>query len=226
MESRELAPKVKAIYQAVIELFMDGADLNNLTVSEITAKAGIGKGTAYEYFSNKEEMIAGALFHELKKECQDMCGQLREEDGLYARMDRVLISMEKKIVEINCFVRAIHVLMDNSAVSGKLRELMETRKEEDMLVMDIVRMILASETETEDRLTNEENAYLSMAVFSKLVCFALYQLDQENKIGVDSAAMREMICSGVCRDVEYYRNKRKYMAQGNGSGERKGGREL
>lgn len=143
MESREFAPKVLATYRAVIDLFREGADLNNLTVSEITAKAGIGKGTAYEYFSNKEEMIAGALFHELKRECQDMCRQLKEEEGLYARMDRVLISMEKKIVEINCFVRAIHVLMDNSAVSGKLREMMETKKEEDMLVMDIVRMILA-----------------------------------------------------------------------------------
>ena len=214
MESREFAPKVLATYRAVIDLFREGADLNNLTVSEITAKAGIGKGTAYEYFSNKEEMIAGALFHELKRECQDMCRQLKEEEGLYARMDRVLVSMEKKIVEINCFVRAIHVLMDNSAVSGKLREMMETKKEEDMLVMDIVRMILAGETETEGRMNHEESAYLSMAVFSKLVCFALYQFDQENKIGVDSASMRKMICSDVCRDVAYYRHKRKETVQG------------
>lgn len=43
MESREFAPKVLATYRAVIDLFREGADLNNLTVSEITAKAGIGK---------------------------------------------------------------------------------------------------------------------------------------------------------------------------------------
>jgi hypothetical protein len=53
-----------------------------------------------------------------------------------------------------------------------------------------------------------------MAVFSKLVCFALYQFDQENKIGVDSATMRKMICSDVCRDVAYYRHKRKETVQG------------
>ncbi|MDE6202061.1 MAG: TetR/AcrR family transcriptional regulator [Lachnospiraceae bacterium] len=209
MESRELAPKVKATYQAVIDLFREGADLNNLTVSEITAKAGIGKGTAYEYFSNKEEMIAGALFHELKRECQDMCRQLKEEEGLYARMNRVLISMEKKMVEISCFVRVIHVLMDNSAISSKLREIVETKKEEDMLVMDIVRLILEQETGTESSLTKEERAYLTMAVFSKLVCFALYQFDPENKIGVDSMTMREMLCRDVCRDVEYYRQRGK-----------------
>ena len=45
MGRSELAPKVKATYQAVIQLLIEGADLNNLTVSEITAKAGIGKGT-------------------------------------------------------------------------------------------------------------------------------------------------------------------------------------
>lgn len=209
MESRELAPKVMATYQAVIDLFREGADLNNLTVSEITAKAGIGKGTAYEYFSNKEEMIAGALFHELKSECQDICRQIKEEKGLYARMDRVLINMEKKMVEINCFVRAIQVLMDNSAVSGKLRELMENRKDEDMLVMDVIRLILEQEIEAENSLSKEEGAYLAMAVFSKLICFALYQFDHENRIGIDGMTMRGMLCSDVCRDVEYYRHNRK-----------------
>ena len=37
----ECPPKVKAIYQAVFELFEEGTDLNSLTVSEITKKAGI-----------------------------------------------------------------------------------------------------------------------------------------------------------------------------------------
>ena len=63
---REYSPKEKAIYKAVLELFEEGADLNSLTVSEITAKAGIGKGTAYDYFSDKEEMIAKALFYNIE----------------------------------------------------------------------------------------------------------------------------------------------------------------
>ena len=39
MDSTGLSPKMTAVYQAVIELFTEGADLNNLTVAEITAKA-------------------------------------------------------------------------------------------------------------------------------------------------------------------------------------------
>lgn len=61
--------KEKAIYQAVVDLFMEGADLSELTVSEITAKAGIGKGTAYGYFSDKEDMIARSICYNVDQYC-------------------------------------------------------------------------------------------------------------------------------------------------------------
>ena len=61
---KQYPPKVKAMYEAVLELFASGRELGTLKVSEITAKAGIGKGTAYEYFSTKEEMIIGAIRYE------------------------------------------------------------------------------------------------------------------------------------------------------------------
>ncbi len=44
MNREEYLPKEKAVYKAVIELFEEGADINNLTVAEITGRAGIGKG--------------------------------------------------------------------------------------------------------------------------------------------------------------------------------------
>ena len=79
MNDKELAPKVMALYGAVIALLREGADLNNVTVAEIAAKAGIGKGTIYEYFSNKEEMIAEALFYKLKTDCQEMYRLINKE---------------------------------------------------------------------------------------------------------------------------------------------------
>lgn len=61
---KEPSPKVLLMYQAVSELIRDRRDINDITVSDITRKAGIGKGTAYEYFSSKEELLASALVHE------------------------------------------------------------------------------------------------------------------------------------------------------------------
>lgn len=66
--------KVMAMYQAVWKLLDEGKDLHKLKVSDITECAGIGKGTAYEYFRSKEEIVSKAMhyncfmqFHELDK---------------------------------------------------------------------------------------------------------------------------------------------------------------
>ena len=56
-----LSPKVTAMYQAVYDLLLEDVDLSKVKVSDITSKAGIGKGTAYEYFETKEDIIAGAI---------------------------------------------------------------------------------------------------------------------------------------------------------------------
>lgn len=66
LEQKKYPPKVVAMNEAVASLWAEGRDLGSLTVSEITSRAGIGKGTAYEYFSSKEEIIATALEYDLK----------------------------------------------------------------------------------------------------------------------------------------------------------------
>lgn len=53
--------KVLALYQAVGSLISEGADLTGLKVAEIAARAGIGKGTTYDYFSSREELIVRAV---------------------------------------------------------------------------------------------------------------------------------------------------------------------
>ena len=61
----EVADKKVALFEAVIALIEDGVDINSLKVSDITNRAGIGKGTAYEYFRSKEEIIIQALFYDV-----------------------------------------------------------------------------------------------------------------------------------------------------------------
>ena len=54
--------KARLMFEAVIGYVHEKIDPGSLTVQDITARAGVGKGTAYEYFSSKEELIALALF--------------------------------------------------------------------------------------------------------------------------------------------------------------------
>ena len=52
--------KKECILKATLAL-IEEKGLNNLTVSEIAFKADVGKGTIYEYFSTKEEVIADTI---------------------------------------------------------------------------------------------------------------------------------------------------------------------
>lgn len=59
-----VAEKEMLMYKAVIEMVQEDYDINSIKVSDITSRAGIGKGTAYEYFSSKEEIIVKALIYD------------------------------------------------------------------------------------------------------------------------------------------------------------------
>lgn len=207
MAKKELAPKVRATYQAVIQLLVEGADLNNLTVSEITGRAGIGKGTVYDYFSNKEEMIAGALFYEMETSCRDLYEQMKEKENLYDKMNLLLVSMEKQMAEISCFARMLHVMLDNSIIGVKLREMIRGKEEDEILIVDLIRRIIRDETEGKES-EEEEEGYLVMTVFSRLLCFAMYQFEGKQITGLNSSAMRKMICRDVCKSIELYSAER------------------
>ncbi len=54
---QEIPPKVLLMYDAVQQLIGEGCSVSQIRVSSITERAGIGKGTAYEYFDSKEEIL-------------------------------------------------------------------------------------------------------------------------------------------------------------------------
>lgn len=62
-EMENLPEKEEKIYVAVGELIREGKDIASLKVSEISNRAGIGKGTTYEYFQSKEELIYKAIYY-------------------------------------------------------------------------------------------------------------------------------------------------------------------
>lgn len=58
--------KKTLIYNAVLDLIKENGLSSGLKVSDIANKAGIGKGTVYEYFSNKEEIIIDSIIYLMK----------------------------------------------------------------------------------------------------------------------------------------------------------------
>lgn len=79
--------KVLAMYRAVCTLLDEGNDLHKLKVSDITAKAGIGKGTAYEYFRSKEELVAKALYYDFFMQYYELENNVKATATLKDAMD-------------------------------------------------------------------------------------------------------------------------------------------
>ena len=93
------SPKVIAMYDAVNELIEEGTEVHSLKGSDITKKAGIGKGTAYEYFETKEELIGKAVFYQFTRSLQWLIESMEQEelfkDKIYALMGFMEENYEK-----------------------------------------------------------------------------------------------------------------------------------
>lgn len=84
---QEKNEKVLAMYQAVCALVEEGHDIHKVKVADITQKAGIGKGTAYEYFRSKEELVGKALRYDFLMQFQVLEEQVRKQENLHSAME-------------------------------------------------------------------------------------------------------------------------------------------
>lgn len=94
IESNE---KVLAMYQAVCSLVEEGCDIYRMKVSDITTRAGIGKGTAYEYFRSKEELLERALKYDAAVHMKLLSDNVKKQKSLKESMESTFTWMEKSI---------------------------------------------------------------------------------------------------------------------------------
>lgn len=103
----EYPQKVLAIFEAVGRLIASGRDMEKLTVSDITREAGIGKGTAYEYFGSKEEIIGEAICFQMHKTVTAVNEKMAEVNTLREQLELIIIWSEKGLSSniIYCFLK-------------------------------------------------------------------------------------------------------------------------
>lgn len=123
----ELPAKVLLIYSAVEQLILEGQDLNTVKVSTVTERAGIGKGTVYDYFETKDEIIACALLYQTKKISQGLAGAVSEKDSFSDKINFLLDEIEREDGRRQSFMRFVHVLTDNTGYCQLARQKMSER---------------------------------------------------------------------------------------------------
>lgn len=118
-ETRE---KVLALYEGVIALLNEGMDINTMTVADMTKRAGIGKGTAYDYFSSKEEIIAKALVYYLRKKILFLQERLLERQSFCEKINAILDWMGENYGEDRCLSHGFKIGTDSFEIQKKIRE--------------------------------------------------------------------------------------------------------
>lgn len=110
------------MYQAVIDMINEGWDINMVKVSDITARAGIGKGTAYEYFSSKEEIITMALGHDVYKK-QIEIGRIVDGEGTFAeKTNRIFDYVGEQFGKLRTFCMLVRIGTGSYEISEGIKQ--------------------------------------------------------------------------------------------------------
>lgn len=71
MTKKQYAAKELLIFEGFKKIITYDSNIENIKVSDIAKAAGIGKGTVYEYFKNKDEIIAKSIIYNFKIEIKN-----------------------------------------------------------------------------------------------------------------------------------------------------------
>lgn len=174
-ESMEKLPeKVLQMYEAVYQLIIDGEDMSSVTVSRITQNAGIGKGTAYDYFDSREEIIVCAIVCLMQKLSKEICTDLRRLPDFAAQMEYLLNKIEVEFGKQKCFWRFVHLLLDTSGISQQLKQKIEKEQMEQYLPLNSLRMVLQEDMDKEQIRCELPVDYVVYSVCAKMAVYVAY----------------------------------------------------
>ncbi len=167
---RNYTEKEICIFNGVMHLCKSGKKIYNITVQDIADAANVGKGTLYEYFSSKEEIIVNALVYFLCQENQraidiaDSKASFKEK--VWALYDLVTKSFEEGFAAVSRLMSGdtapdiSKILKDNKTYIDKV---MTGRTE-------LVKKILKS-GESEGAISLDfDSDYITMAIMANLSC--------------------------------------------------------
>ncbi|MBP3487769.1 MAG: TetR/AcrR family transcriptional regulator [Roseburia sp.] len=184
MEGRKalsaLPEKVLLMYQAVIRMIGEGFDINKMKVSDITARAGIGKGTAYEYFSSKEEIIADAILYDVQGK-HDHLAQIVKEDGSFReKFGKILDYMTEVFQEKETFCLLVRIVTGSYEISEPLRRECQKRQQDKdgRLLEDIVECLMR-QAAAEGVIKERNPEFQKMAFVAQMIAFASLLVREE-----------------------------------------------
>lgn len=202
MRDNKKTDKIIAIYHAVEDIIAEGVDLATMRVSDIAAKAGIGKGTTYEYFTSKEELVVKAMIYLVDSMTKRILNNMEKKESFRDKFMLLLEEMEEKVKQRACILKYFHMLGDMN-LCEPMHELLLDNDEEakNANPMRIIRYLL--EEGKKEGIIGERYSmsYMETIMFSKIIAFVVYVDNVFGNKDRDNEAIKRDIYDGLCREL-------------------------
>lgn len=143
MEQRHHKKEV-AVYNGILAMLKSGKNMYSMTVSEIAEAAGMGKGTVYEYFSSKDEILAKSIVYLLGEMLDSLRAAMDAQDSFESKYLAVMDMLETDVSAMTgdllqvINTQQLHLLMCDGKVAeglqktvrGMMEDLIETADKE------------------------------------------------------------------------------------------------
>lgn len=202
MRDNKKTDKVIAIYHAVEDIIAEGVDLATMRVSDIAAKAGIGKGTTYEYFTSKEELVVKAMIYLVDSMTKRILNNMEKKDSFRDKFMLLLEEMEEKVKQRACILKYFHMLGDMNLCEPMHDLLMDNDEEaKNANPMRIIRYLL--EEGKKEGIIGERYSmsYMETIMFSKIIAFVVYVDNVFGNKDCDNDVMKQNLYDGLCREL-------------------------
>lgn len=171
-----IAEKEMLMYQAVIDMVQEDYDVNRIKVSDITSRAGIGKGTAYEYFSNKEEIIVKALLFDTYSHLKKIEAILLDNKKYKEKYFLLLDYLERNIPQTKSFGSLMRMFAGTYEIKENIKiELSRIEKNGECPIIHVERMIDEFMKQgLEENVYTQEDVILCRCVFETQLTGYIY----------------------------------------------------
>lgn len=202
MRDNKKTDKVIAIYHAVEDIIAEGVDLATMRVSDIAAKAGIGKGTTYEYFTSKEELVVKAMIYLVDSMTKRILNNMEKKDSFRDKFMLLLEEMEEKVKQRACILKYFHMLGDMNLCEPMHDLLLDNDEEaKNANPMRIIRYLL--EEGKKEGIIGERYSmsYMETIMFSKIIAFVIYVDNVFGNKDCDNEVIKQSMYDGICREL-------------------------
>ena len=202
MRDNKKTDKIIAIYHAVEDIIAEGVDIATMRVSDIAAKAGIGKGTTYEYFTSKEELVVKAMIYLVDSMTKRILNNMQKKASFHDKFMLLLEEMEEKVKQRACILKYFHMLSDLNLCEPMHDLLLDNDEEANNAnPMRIIRYLLEEGRKEGVICDRYSQSYMETVMFSKIIAFVVYVDNVFGNMDHDNEVMKQSLYDGLCKEL-------------------------